>query len=497
MPPRPPTEPLPHRPYPIHVVLAGRKVLVVGAGGVAARRIERLLDAGARVVVVAPEAGAAVRRLADEKRVELHRREWGPDDLDGAFLVHTAANDPAVNEAVVAAVRARAATGAPAPLVCAADRSWRTGDFIVPASFDHGVMTVSVGTGGHDCRMSRDVKTALRMQVDALQGAELLVLGADQRTVDLERREALARTLGDGARVARSLLALRAVGECFVLSTCNRIEVYAIAGPDPVLEDVASRILGFDSLDPGHRYLRRGRDAFVHLSLVMSGAHAELFGETAIVAQVRAALDAARAAGTAGPGLGRLVDEALCVSRRVRSAVMDGLGTREVEDLCVARVQASRPGCRDGTVLVIGTGAVGRAIVTRLDGGRGTILWAHFRHAPDLAGLPNAGRIRVIHADDVGEHLAACDVVIVASGAKEPLIRAADAPRLAVRRPLVMDLSVPRGVDPALAGSHDIDIVDLQALVGAARPSDVQALVQLAEEAARLESFRHMRDDEA
>ena len=92
--------------YPLFLDLGGRRVLVVGAGPVAARRIGPLLAAGALVEVVAPEAVPALAELAITGRLRWHVRPFRPDDVAGAWLVHTATGDPAVDGAVVAAADA-------------------------------------------------------------------------------------------------------------------------------------------------------------------------------------------------------------------------------------------------------------------------------------------------------------------------------------------------------------------------------------------------------
>jgi siroheme synthase-like protein len=86
--------------WPVNLLVRDRLVVVVGAGRIAARKIEPLLDLGADVVVIAPEVGSEVRAWHDAGRLKLHERAFGPDDLDGAWLAVTATSTAAVNEAV-------------------------------------------------------------------------------------------------------------------------------------------------------------------------------------------------------------------------------------------------------------------------------------------------------------------------------------------------------------------------------------------------------------
>jgi len=92
-------------PYPLFLRLQGRRVLVVGAGSVGARKVAELLAAGAEVVVVAEQVSAAVRAHAE--RITLHERRFQESDLDGVWLVIAATNDPASNREVAAGAEAR------------------------------------------------------------------------------------------------------------------------------------------------------------------------------------------------------------------------------------------------------------------------------------------------------------------------------------------------------------------------------------------------------
>lgn len=97
----------PREPYPLFLRLEGRRVLVVGAGSVGARKIDELLAAGADVLVVAAKASEKVAEHAASGRVTLRERPFEPSDLDGAWLVIAATNDPASNRAIAAAAEAQ------------------------------------------------------------------------------------------------------------------------------------------------------------------------------------------------------------------------------------------------------------------------------------------------------------------------------------------------------------------------------------------------------
>jgi uroporphyrin-III C-methyltransferase/precorrin-2 dehydrogenase/sirohydrochlorin ferrochelatase len=141
-------------PYPLGLMLAGRRVLVVGGGVVATRRVPALLAAGARVVLVAPEVTPALRALADDGRLHWEPRGFVPSDVDGAWLVQAAVDDRFAAAAVSAAAAERRVF-----CVRADDRHAATA--WTPAVTRHGPVTVAV-LGGGDPRRAIAVRDSIR-----------------------------------------------------------------------------------------------------------------------------------------------------------------------------------------------------------------------------------------------------------------------------------------------------------------------------------------------
>jgi uroporphyrin-III C-methyltransferase/precorrin-2 dehydrogenase/sirohydrochlorin ferrochelatase len=141
-------------PYPLGLMLAGKRVLVVGGGAVATRRVPALLAAQAQVVLVAPEVSPALRALADEGRLHWERRGFEPSDVDGAWLVQAAVDDRLAAAAVSAAAAERRVF-----CVRADDRHAATA--WTPAVTRHGPVTVAV-LGGGDPRRAMAVRDSVR-----------------------------------------------------------------------------------------------------------------------------------------------------------------------------------------------------------------------------------------------------------------------------------------------------------------------------------------------
>ncbi|MEK6606971.1 MAG: bifunctional precorrin-2 dehydrogenase/sirohydrochlorin ferrochelatase [Myxococcota bacterium] len=143
--------------YPAGLMLAGKRVLVVGGGEVAARRVETLCAAGARVRVVAPRVSAGIAGDG----VTIDRRAFTESDLDGATLALACTDDRTVNARVAAAARARGiwVNVADEPALC---------DFAVPAIARRGPIVVAISTSGE----SPALAARLRREIDPLLGDE-------------------------------------------------------------------------------------------------------------------------------------------------------------------------------------------------------------------------------------------------------------------------------------------------------------------------------------
>jgi len=183
--------------YVINLTLTGQPALVVGAGTIAARKIDSLLDAGARVTVVAPRVGGDVERMAAGRRVTLHRRPYASGDVRHMRIVVAATDDEQVNADV-----SRDATGA-GVLVNVVDRPALC-TFTIPAVVRRGALTLAVATEGQCPACAR----ALREELEARYGPEY-----DAVVQLLGRARARLRAAGwDSARIQATLADLWQAG---------------------------------------------------------------------------------------------------------------------------------------------------------------------------------------------------------------------------------------------------------------------------------------------
>jgi len=140
--------------YPVNLDIVGRTCLVVGGGTVATRKVDRLLECGARVVVVAPQCTPALEQQASAGRLLLHRRGYRSSDLKGMFLVIGATDDETLNQRIHRDAEAR-------HMLCnIADRP-RVCNFILPAVFSRGDLVLAISTAGKSPALAKKLRREL------------------------------------------------------------------------------------------------------------------------------------------------------------------------------------------------------------------------------------------------------------------------------------------------------------------------------------------------
>lgn len=158
--------------YPAMLRLRGQRCLVVGAGDVAARKVEALLACGAEVVVVAPEVGEALQALATAGQITVHQRPFHPSDLKGSRLAIAATDSPELNRTVAEEARKAGVwvNVVDEPALC---------DFVAPAVVRRGPVVVAISTGG----ASPALAAALRRQLEEAVGPAYGVLAERLRAL--------------------------------------------------------------------------------------------------------------------------------------------------------------------------------------------------------------------------------------------------------------------------------------------------------------------------
>lgn len=301
----------------------------------------------------------------------------------------------------------------------------------------------------------------------------VVVVGTTHRSANLALLERLAVPADEGPVVLKSLLGLEHVAEAVVVSTCNRVEVYAHlsrfhAGLDELRGWMADRA-GVDHAEfDDTSFVHFDTGAAAHLFRVASGTESMVVGEQQILTQVRAAMEEARAEGAARTVLQRLFRQAVRVGRRVRRETDIDLGASSMVDVGIDVALHALGRSLDGAgVLVVGAGTMGGLAADRLrqNGTERRLVWNRSAEKADRL----AARIGGLVAPSLRDALAEVDLVVCTTGAPAPLLEAADVARAVALRgrdtPLVvLDLGMPRNVAPAAGQVEGVTLVDIAAV---------------------------------
>jgi glutamyl-tRNA reductase len=297
----------------------------------------------------------------------------------------------------------------------------------------------------------------------------LVVLGLNHRTAPVEVRE---RMVFDAATLPVALGELQTqdgIREALIVSTCNRTEMYCVA-------DDAARLRhwlltrhaahGFEHC----LYEHRDDDAVRHAFGVASGLDSLILGEPQILGQLKDAYRAAQEAAAAGPLLNRLFQATFTVAKRVRTETRIGASAVSVASAAVALARRVFAGFEQRTALLVGAGEMIELAARHLKTqGLGRLIIAN-RSIARAEELALEFRGSAIALDALDEHLPQADVIISSTASPVPVITA-DMMRRAIvarrRRPMfVVDIAVPRDVEPAVGELEDVYLYTIDDLRG-------------------------------
>lgn len=310
----------------------------------------------------------------------------------------------------------------------------------------------------------------------------LFCVGISHHTANVETRERYAGL--------RSEEALRRSGGCketLLLTTCNRVEVYASA-EQPVATDEVIRVLrdsGAEDSENGEAFYRyEGEACATHLFRVVAGLDSMVIGETEILGQVKKAYEGARASGSAGPVIHRLFQRAFRVAKQVRSTTDITRGAVSVGSVAVELAGKIFGDLRERRVLLLGAGETSERTARALSS-RGVsdirVSNRSFERAENLAALV---RGRAVAFAEWAAQCREIDILISSTSADEPLVtRQLLAPMLRGRadRPLfIIDIAVPRDVAPEVNEIDGVYLYDIDSLQAIAEQSLAMRREQMA-----------------
>ncbi len=311
----------------------------------------------------------------------------------------------------------------------------------------------------------------------------LLLVGTSHRHAPIAVREQLAAQ-AHGRRLIESVTAEDAVIEAVGLSTCNRCELYMVGADPAAMQEAAVRRLA----EYAHRseeeivpllYVREGADAAGHLFEVAGGLDSLVPGEAQILAQIREAYASALDMGSTGTVSNRLFHEALEAGKRVRHETAIGRSNASVASVAAELVRDTLGDELEGaTVLIVGAGKVAELVAQNLSSRSGVRIVVANRSRERAAALAERFDGEVVALDELPD---------------EYLIRVPDVPP---GRRVLVDLALPRDIDPAVADVEGVTLVNLDDLeetvlrnIGLRRVEADQAYAIVAEQTAEFRSW--------
>jgi len=313
-----------------------------------------------------------------------------------------------------------------------------------------------------------------KIQIPAI-GSEALpyfVLTTSHKTAPVEIRECLAIPASDLPGFLGALKVSGIANEVVVLSTCNRTEIYAVSDEDPAViqEDLGRFLVQHRNFAGPIRAFSRGfsgRAEVVHGFRVISSLDSLVLGETGIVQQFSEAYAAARQAGTTGRWLNRYFQTAQAVNKAVRSGTSIQEGNASVAGLAAQSAAHGLGTLLNAKVLVVGAGETAETAARALKrhGARQFVVTNRSAHrAEALAGIVGG---TTVPFESWPSELGTADVVIVATAAPgwlltHPVLR--EVRGGSTRTQIVLDLSVPRNVEPYCASLAGVTVLDVDSL---------------------------------
>ena len=308
---------------------------------------------------------------------------------------------------------------------------------------------------------------------------KLFVAGINHRTVSLHGRERYGWSDAQVRDLLPEIQTCPPVREVVLLSTCNRVEVYAVAERGKASpQELFGHVLRMAWPDMPRRdfaelqrgaYLHEGEDCVRHLFRVASGLDSQVQGETAITGQVKNAYADCLAAGATGTYLNLLFQKALAEARKVRNQTSFGLGSVSHGAIAVALAREHFGGdLTSRSILVVGAGRMARSVLHGLRRPEDGQVWIANRSHDKARDLADRMGFRPASLARARSMLTDIDLLITAASSREPLLAGEEIAAAMQSRPhrdlLVIDLGVPRNVDPAAGHVRGVRMLNIEDL---------------------------------
>jgi len=324
---------------------------------------------------------------------------------------------------------------------------------------------------------------------------KIALIGLSYRTAPISIREQFSCTITDLPTVDLALDdRFESVREMVRLSTCNRVELYAALDDTPFTEqmmmDLLAAVTGADTaVFTQNLYFHTGADAANHLFHVAAGLDSLVLGEPQIQGQVSSAYTSATEAKTIGPVLDELFRAAIRVGKRARSETNISHNPMTTSSMAIAQAQRILGDLQSKQHLVIGLGEMGQLALKQLHNRSVTHIAVANRTRARAESAGAKYNAEIYNLDEVSTALANMDVVISATSAAHTIITKEMVAKVMAKRPfrplILLDIAVPRDIDPTIADIPGVHLFDADQLQGdldkalAARQQEIPQVEQI------------------
>ncbi len=298
----------------------------------------------------------------------------------------------------------------------------------------------------------------------------IVAIGCNHRSTPLSILERMTIAPDDMPKALSDLGGATHLSEVVVLSTCNRIEIYAYAekfhGGYQDIREFIGRHAGLAPEDVAdHLYALHDTEAIRHLFSVTAGLDSAVVGEHEILGQVRTAWERSSEYGTVGAVLGPLFRHAIETGKRARTDTAIGRGIASVSQAAVALATETLGGLDGRTVLVLGAGEMAEGTVKSLAAAGTSDIFVANRTWDNAVSLAEACGGTAVRLDAVGDALVAVDVLVTTTGAQDLILERGDIAGFVAQRDgrelVIVDVAVPRDVDPSAGQLDGVTLLDM------------------------------------
>ena len=298
---------------------------------------------------------------------------------------------------------------------------------------------------------------------------KFIVIGTNHKYSPFYLREKLSLNTEKVENLLCTLKSFKNIHGIVVLSTCNRIEFYANVVEDMLagcqIEKALSAVTKLEQKQFSPYFYRyQGKQALLHLALVANSLDSLVIGETQILGQVKAAFDKAKQKGATDIVVEDFFNEIIAFSRRVRRETKLNEGKVSIASLAIDFLKEKLGVLTGKKIMIIGTGKISELMLNYLEKEKPQVIFVANRTFAKAQLLAQEINARAVKLDNIKELIAAADIVISATASPHFIIRKTTLDKIKDRPLIIIDLALPRDVEPEVAMLENIELFGLEDL---------------------------------